>query len=300
MLQGLGTIQLDTSSSSISSSHPGSAVSAGTITFQFDKKAQADESFITYISKETGKIKPLATSDLESFIETGRQLLNISKPFILDGIGQLQLDIHNQVEFIQADFVGMASEQMPGKKQVRTQSNDGIRFDDNYMHPAETVSSANGSKAIVFVLFVAGIGLIGWVSYFFYNQEMQDNQLPVQTETAGALVLSAPPLDSQLISTEADTTSLNMTPLMTQQDTLSVLPTSTVENFKLVLEISRRKRAFQRFADLKEWGHKVVMTTTDSIEFKLAIPVFAPLSDSSRHRDSLSNFFGRRVWIESN
>jgi hypothetical protein len=79
-----------------------------------------------------------------------------------------------------------------------------------------------------------------------------------------------------------------------------VLPTSAVENFKLVLEIASKNRAYKRFADLKEWGHKVVMTTTDSVQFKLAIPVFAPVSDSSRHRDSLSRFFGKKVWVETN
>ena len=49
-----------------------------------------DEQFINFIRTETGKIKPLAESDLESFLSDGKILLNIGKPFYIEGIGSLQ------------------------------------------------------------------------------------------------------------------------------------------------------------------------------------------------------------------
>jgi hypothetical protein len=73
----------------------------------------------------------------------------------------------------------------------------------------------------------------------------------------------------------------------------------TPSGFEVVLEVANKKRALQRYADLREWGHKVQMSTQDSLTFKLSIPIDAPLSDSIRHRDSLSRFFGRKVWIET-
>ncbi len=300
VLQGLGTVLLEeTTQQPVISPRRDMPVSPGIITFIHDKKAPADEAFIAYISKETGKIKPLATSDIESFIETGKQLMNISKPFVLDGVGVLQRDIHNQIEFVQDEFGPADNDEMQGKKFNKPKSNDGIQFDDDYMHPAETTSTASGSKVIMFTLLLAGLGLIAYVSFFFYNQSIKDEN--IVKENTGALVLSSPPLDSPLINTISDTLE-NPEPrqTVTIQDTLSVLPTSTIENFKLVLEIAGKNRAYKRFADLKEWGHKVVMSTSDSVQFKLAIPVFAPLSDSSRHRDSLSRFFGKKVWVETN
>jgi hypothetical protein len=299
VLQGLGVILLEESTQPAPVTRRDAPVSPGIITFELDKKAPVDEEFILYVSKETGKIKPLATSDVESFIETGKQLMNISKPFVLDGIGKLQRDIHNQIEFVQDEFGPVENEEIPGRKALKPKLNEGIKFDDDYMHPAETTTRSSGSKAIVFVLIVAGLGLIGWVSYFFYNQSILDEN--IAKDNTSRLVLSSPPADSQLINTEIDTTaSVAEEPQPNKRDTLSVLPTSEVQNFKLVLEIASRNRAFKRFADLKEWGHKVIMTTTDSVQFKLAIPVFAPVSDSSRHRDSLSRFFGRKVWVETN
>lgn len=298
VLQGLGVILLEESTQPAPVNRRDTPVSPGKITFELDKKAPADEAFIAYVSKETGKIRPLATSDIESFIETGKQLMNISKPFVLDGIGKLQRDIHNQIEFVQDEFGPLENEEATGKKILKPKLNEGIKFDDDYMHPAETTARASGSKAIVFVLIVAGLGLIGWVSYFFYNQSILEEN--IVKDNTSRLVLSSPPADSPLINTEIDSTTSPVETQSSKRDTLSVLPTSEVENFKLVLEIASRNRAFKRFADLKEWGHKVVMTTTDSVQFKLAIPVFAPVSDSSRHRDSLSRFFGKKVWVETN
>ena len=49
-----------------------------------------DEEFIDFIRRETGKIKPLAESDLDSFLSDGKILLNIDKPFHIEGIGSLQ------------------------------------------------------------------------------------------------------------------------------------------------------------------------------------------------------------------
>jgi hypothetical protein len=87
------------------------------------------------------------------------------------------------------------------------------------------------------------------------------------------------------------------------KDTVTVSAITTVKPdpgmFNLVLEIAHLNRAMKRYADLKEWGHKVEMSTSDSVNYKIFIPVSAPLSDTIRHRDSLSRFFGRKVWIET-
>ena len=59
------------------------------IKFTQQPVAAADDTFIDFIRTETGKIRPLAISDLESYLADGKILLNIGKPFQLEGIGSL-------------------------------------------------------------------------------------------------------------------------------------------------------------------------------------------------------------------
>ena len=59
------------------------------IRFDYNPRAGQDDAFIKYIMEQTRKIKPLATSDLESFTMLGKQFMNIGKPLMLEGLGML-------------------------------------------------------------------------------------------------------------------------------------------------------------------------------------------------------------------
>ena len=52
-----------------------------TITFSADRNALLSDELLAYIVQHTGKMKPLAISDLESHLSNGMQMLNIGKPF---------------------------------------------------------------------------------------------------------------------------------------------------------------------------------------------------------------------------
>ncbi|MEO8584037.1 MAG: hypothetical protein ABI415_09590, partial [Flavitalea sp.] len=65
----------------------------------------ADEAFINFIRAETGKIRPLAVSDLDSFLTDGKILLNIGKPFQLEGIGSLLKTKTGVYEFTPGELV---------------------------------------------------------------------------------------------------------------------------------------------------------------------------------------------------
>ncbi len=58
-----------------------------------------DEDLIDFIRKHTGKIRPLAESDLETFVADGKLMLNIGKPFHIEGIGTLQKNREGVYEF---------------------------------------------------------------------------------------------------------------------------------------------------------------------------------------------------------
>lgn len=75
------------------------------IRFEFDKKATADEAFIQYLVTQTGKIKPLVASDLESYSIICKQFLNIGKPLLLKDIGVLQKNQQGIYDFTQGSSI---------------------------------------------------------------------------------------------------------------------------------------------------------------------------------------------------
>jgi hypothetical protein len=263
----------------------------GSVHFIADKKAKEDITLIEFISKNTGKIKPLAASDLDSFIVLGQQLLNISKPFVIEGIGTLQMDGHNEIEFLQGHVhLHKKEESLTRKNKVAaTEENGAVSFEDNYLKPAKKPEPA-GRRAVIMGLILLGLGVMAWVGYYFYSNSKQK----VETGKEPPVELNMNPAKNDTTSVKTDSVATPVTSVP-QGSTASVIPQG---NFRIVLEIANRKRALKRYADLREWGHTIIMTTTDSVKFKIAIPIHAPLKDSSRHRDSLSRYFARKVWIE--
>jgi hypothetical protein len=267
----------------------------GSVLFHPDKKIAPDQALIEFISKETGKIKPLATSDLESYLELGMQLININKPFILEGIGTLQKNGQNQLEFIQGDaFTGQP--ELQSKKAGKLFEEEPHPEENLFRTPPQIKSSPR--TLVIILLLLAGIAIIAWVVYYFYNQSNNDEADANAETVTNTVKLEIKP--DTIVNNVIDST----VALAVPKDSVSGIAASQIQtdpgSFKLVLEIANQKRALKRYAELKEYGHKVQLETPDSQNYKLYIPVTAPLSDSIRHRDSLSRFFGKKVWIETN
>src|SRR5215831_12283610 len=75
------------------------------IQFQNKKIKEPDDKLINFIKQETGKIKPLAIADLETFIATGMELLNMGKPFQLEGIGSIQKKKDGEYDFVAGESI---------------------------------------------------------------------------------------------------------------------------------------------------------------------------------------------------
>jgi hypothetical protein len=292
-LQGLGTFKLENYyENPVENEKEGLKIPDDSISFLPDKKTIQDDGLISFIAKESGKIKPLASADLDSFVELGKQLLNISKPFSIEGLGLIQKKSTQELEFIQGEIVIQKKEEATVKKK-KTNGEDTtgtsgiIMFDEKFVKGRK--GGSGKQRVVLAFMILVGVGIIGVVGYYFYNQSRKatENSKEIQKPSASIIPVT-------------DTTSQK------PADSLSIAPPTTVtqtpvqDGFNVVLEISSRKRAAKRYAFLKEGGYNVVMTTKDSVEFKLAIPVNKPLSDTAHYRDSLSSFFGRKVWIEKN
>ena len=90
------------------------------IHFIHDEKTPADEGFIQFIMEQTKKIRPLATSDLESYSALNRQFLNIGKPLVISNLGTLIKTQNNEIAFTQGQSTPPkpeAPKPMPGTKE---------------------------------------------------------------------------------------------------------------------------------------------------------------------------------------
>jgi hypothetical protein len=292
-LQGLGEFTLGGVSAGPTDSEKGlSRSSDETIGFKINSKITEDPQLIDYISQLSGKIKPLASADLDSFLTTGKQLLNISKPFVIEGIGTLSRDAHNEIEFTQGHISVHGEEEHAGKRHrnQNPESSNPDSFGDNYLKPARNYD--NGTrKLLIWVAVLAGIAIIAWIGFHFLSTQSESEQTPMENKVSNP---QAPPTvpDSSTLASDSLQKTVN--------DSLAALKTQAPANYsyKIVIETAQRDRALKRYNDLIEWGHRVILTTKDSITFKLAIPIRGPLSDTSRNRDSLTQFFGRKTHVE--
>ncbi len=254
----------------------------GAIQFEYNSKAPQDEGLIDFIVQHSRKIKPLATSDLESYSILSRQFLNIGKPLIIEGLGVLQKNQKGTYDFYQGHAVSSKMEAAPVA--MREKQQEEISFATK---PREVSSGKNWMLAalLIFVLCTAG------AVYYFMSKESKDlpvteNNILLTDTTGSGLADTAGPR-------KTDTT-------MVSRDTLSRAPAPSSDgfSFKVVIkEYPSKTAADKAFAKLTTYGHKLLLTQKDSTHYTISMPFTSPISDTLRAKDSLKRFFGGKPYI---
>jgi hypothetical protein len=289
-LQGIGEFVLDNFYENPFENEKGRIrLPENSIRFLPNKKAAEDPGLIAFISQHTGKIKPLAASDLEDFLNIGKQLLNVSKQFHIEGLGSLILNDNGNYGFTQGTGAIAAiapEEQQHAKKYVqkREERSEDISFEGGYSKPVKTTANMLRRPLIAFAL-VLGLAIIGWVVYYFFqgwqfNRNKRDNALE-----------NIQPVIPDPATVQTDT-------LKTNTDSAVATASPAGNSYKVILETSQRQRALSRHTALQKMGYDVKLSTEDSLTFKLYTIIKGPLSDTARSRDSLTRFFGRKARIE--
>lgn len=243
------------------------------IQFTHKNVAKADDELIDYIRQQTGKIKPLAESDLESYLGDGKLLLNIGKPFSIEGIGSLQ-------KFKSGDLVFTAGE--PTLEKLDFHSDDKtpdkhVRNIPVYDEGQARHSVHNNQRRILLIGTLAVIGLIVilWGGYSLYNKS--DNN------TEPTAVITTP-------VTEPETTTVQ-----TPDSTLVPPPAATTSlpgTYKFIFEQTDRKaRALKRFAYVHQLSPRIQMETADSMQFTIFVRLSGTPADTVRLKDSLNAWY---------
>jgi len=247
---------------------------AGTIQFQFDKKAKEDAGLIEYITQQTRKIKPLATSDLESYTMLSRQCINIGKPLVVNGLGTLTKTMDEQYNFVQATTTQPKLE--AAAVGIREKESEEISFKTERKKPA----AMGPWIAAIAVLVVLAIAAVVYYNFF---------------QTSNSEVVVNGGLDSL-----NNASKLSGDTVQTSTNTTSIANTSAISNgvfYVVINNFNTRSLAEAEQQKLASRGNGVQIVAKDSTAFFLAIPVTAPLSDTLRIRDSLSSVFRVKAFI---
>jgi hypothetical protein len=259
------------------------------IEFNYDPKAGVDDGLIDYIVANSRKIKPLATSDLESFISLNKQFLNIGKPLVMEGLGTLHKTQTGGYAFTQANTSHVLIQDTP--KIVTEKTIEKVSF----ATPPKEKSGAINKMAILGILGFIVLGGLCLLAYYFINKKNND--------TTNENV--------EISSATKDTT--NNTPSNTNEftdtsspkklkDSLAILRsvnTNDSNNFYIVIkEFTDLALAQKRYTVLTSYGNKLVLTTKDSLTYKLRMPFKKPLSDTLRVKDSIGIFFQAKTYVE--
>ena len=268
-LPGIGTFFLDTSvvAQPENSKHR-SSVAEG-VRFEPNVSVSDPAELVNYISSKTGKMKPLAASDLESYLELAKQFLNIGKPFTFEGIGNLMKIKPGEYEFSSEAIMTEKRKDIPEKEPSATAGEE--KYESFLSNP----SKKSFRKPVLTLLILLGIGLAIWGGYIISSNNSDNDNSSEEATTNNAL-----PVDSSQLK---------------PKDT--VVPKPVITDYKYVLEIAKAKRAFRRYNQLRDIDWKVEMETKDSIDFKLymLLPV---RPDTTKVLDSLTVLTGKRVWLE--
>lgn len=265
-LQGIGIFSLNSSVSLPVDSEKGMVIPENAIAFDYNPKAGEDEGLIDAIVKHTKKIYPLASADLDSFLMLGRQFLNIGKPFTIEGLGTLDKAQTGELVFIPGQFITPRIEAPKALKENETEEKSGL-FPD---YDSEVKN--NSTKIIFIIVAILLLGLGAWAAYyFFYKKTDQD------------------------IVNETQPVQLSKDSIAVKKDSL-IMPLVAKDGytFKIVFkETTDRDKAKKTLDKYKEYGHKVIMYTSDSVTYKIAEAFTLPLSDTSRIKDSLNKYYYR-------
>ncbi|HVS97161.1 MAG TPA: hypothetical protein VHE54_11790 [Puia sp.] len=312
-LPGIGTFTLDATAVIPQESDRTGQVPATGISFRNANITLADDNLITFIKDHTGKMKSLAAADLDFYLTTGRQLLNIGKPFYLEGIGTLIKNKEGQFEFTPGDYL-VARLEEHGHQDRRSAAAGG--HEEQTREESRAVTG-NSRQAILLLGLIAGLVIVGWGGYYLYKRNtyveptaenratvIPDTVVRKTTDTTARAVAdtthpaATPGNLAKTDTAKADATAAKPAPTAPVALHEPVPgPGETLFRF-VILQTNNKGHALRRYNQLLGYQLNIHMYQKDSAFFKLYFPIAAPLRDTARIKDSLADVYAARVTIE--
>ena len=270
-LQDIGSFILSSNVMMPSESSKDGVMPDNAISFEYNTKATEDESLIEFIVQQTRKIRPLATSDLESYTILGREYLNIGKPFHIEGLGTLQKAQNGTYEFIQGHSVNPKLQAAPAL--LKEKDDEEIIFTS----AGRKAESGTGPKILFALIFLV---VIAAILIYVLNKKSDKSQLTEAVMDTTTAVI--------------DTTTVQQV----DSSAAVVNPPTDSSTFKIVVrEYPTQDAAEKALARFSGFGHKLDLIPRDTASFLLAMRLYQPKSDTLAVKDSLSRLFGTKSYV---
>ena len=277
-LPGLGSFVLDFSAmSALQNSKQRSVVLEG-VSFESNMSLKESPDLIAFIAEKTGKMKALASADLDSHLQLAQQFLNMGKPFSFEGIGILSRIKPGEFEFTPISISTDKIKELNTHDIVSadTKGESASQY-ESFLSLAKT--KFEWKKPVIGLVLLCGVGLTIWGGYVISQKK---NKTLVHT--------AAEKIVPEMIASDSlQKVDSTIPPALT-----TIAPEN---NYKYVLEIAKSKRAFKRYNQLKDIRWQVELETKDSIQYKLYM-LLPSMADTTRTIDSLTVMTGRKVYIE--
>lgn len=248
--------------------------------------ARADDALIDFIRVHTGKIKPLAESDLESFVGDGKLLLNIGKPFHIEGIGTLLKNRNGVFEFTpgeplleRLESVQPIKERDKGReKETDKSAQKKSVFDEDY-YPHES-GGVGSRKLIILGGIILGLAVVIWGGYSLYNKKVEPAAAITNTN-----ILEADSANAQVEDSAARAKAI--------ADSLLAANSIAPGSYKFIFETTNNKRrALRRHLQVNDISPGIKLeSNADSTQFNIYVVLPALATDTSRLKDSLNAWY---------
>lgn len=301
-LPGIGVFLLDPSvNTEVENNKQNKSVNLEGVSFEYNPATKESPELIAYISSNTGKMKALASSDLESHLELAQQFLNIGKPFLFEGIGTLTKTKSGELIFTSGQLLPEKMREHTTKETTASYTHEEpvISFKSVLLNP-----KAKWKKPVAALLVLAGIVIAVLGGYIVYKKSKAGKETIPVVETKPE---ETKPQPTEIIKDTAKYLNKDtVAAVPVKKDSIIIPPVqnttpssiATAGNYKYVLEIAGIKRAFFRYEKLKHYQWPVQMETKDSVSFKLFMVLPTAAADTMHIRDSLTAMNGRKVHIE--
>jgi nucleoid DNA-binding protein len=273
-LPGIGTFTLDANTGP-DPDYKTKDIQPDAIAFESNVATGHNEDLIKYISSETGKMKALAAADLDSYLQSAQQFLNIGKPFLIEGIGNLVRVRSGEFSFSPGDNASEKIKEYSIRNTLDANSPEkSFNYNDVFNPPKEKIS---WRKPVMALLLLAGLALTVLGGYALYKKTLKKNNAELQPENNNGTVI-VPDTSNRIQNTAT--------------------PVINPGVYKFVLEVADSQRAYFRYNQLKSYQWKVELEKKDPASYHLFLKLPAAVTDTARIADSLKILIGRKVFVE--
>jgi len=283
-LQGIGIFKLEGTIAEPADPDKPFVIPADAISFTYNPRIAEDNNLVQFISETTGKIIPLASADLDSYLTLSRQFLNIGKPMIIPNIGTIEKTNSGELIFKGGQYV--MERMVPQKVSTEVEEAEPAPEESFSDFPSQ---KRNAGKGFLYLMILIILGFIVWAVWKYTFTPETEN---IITHT------DVNPIADSSATTTSDTT-VNKADSTSSLSVVSKPVLSDTSGFQVVVGYYRSLESGEkRLADMKLANRNVILYKVDSTHYRVAelFPKFA-LSDTNRIKDSMKLFYGPRNFL---